>query len=236
MLINLMKYPARDFRCNQGFGENRGSNPKASYKYGSLDASFDQHQLQSFSYPDKSTIEAKKDIPSVARDLSHHASAYDSVGADGNCGFRAVSFGVHKDQCKWMDVKGDMLKMYMRYKDTLYKAIGTDAVVQYEEERMINRLQSSKSPCLGQTDLSLWLSTFICTQIVADTYQRPVIIYTYSEHSVRTMGKLNVYHESQVYWPLIHMELTSADNLITLLLSFSYFYYIELQCTPVMTV
>ncbi|KAI9008428.1 hypothetical protein CLU79DRAFT_776960 [Phycomyces nitens] len=44
----------------------------------------------------------------------------------------------------------------MRYKDTLYKAIGTDAVVQYEEERMINRLQSSKSPCLGQTDLSLW--------------------------------------------------------------------------------
>ncbi|KAI9004284.1 hypothetical protein CLU79DRAFT_841332 [Phycomyces nitens] len=216
----------------------------------------------SFSYPDKSTIEAKKDIPSAAGDLSHRSSAYDSlqtyrnakkdapfqwihtqstrnaiaaihsVGADGNCGFRAVSFGVHKDQCKWMDVKGDMLKMYMRYKDTLYKAIGTDAVVQYEEERMINRLQSSKSPCLGQTDLSLWFSTFICPQIVADTYQRPVIIYTYSEHSVRTTGKLNAYHESQVYWPLIHMELTSADNPITLLLSFSHFYYVEFQRTP----
>ncbi|KAI9005181.1 hypothetical protein CLU79DRAFT_850075 [Phycomyces nitens] len=180
----------------------------------------------------KSTIEAKKDIPSAAGDLSHRSSAYDSVGADGNCGFRAVSFGVHKDQCKWMDVKGDMLKMYMRYKDTLYKAIGTDAVVQYEEERMINRLQSSKSPCLGQTDLSLWFSTFICPQIVADTYQRPVIIYTYSEHSVRTTGKLNAYHESQVYWPLIHMELTSADNPITLLLSFSHFYYVEFQHTP----
>ncbi|KAI9005505.1 hypothetical protein CLU79DRAFT_723915 [Phycomyces nitens] len=187
---------------------------------------------RNFSYPDKSTIKAKEDTTSTKRDLSHRSSAYDSVGADGNCGFRAVSFGIHKDQCKWMDVKGDMLKMYMRYKDTLYKAIGTDAVVQYEEERMINRLQSSKSPCLGQTDLSLWFSTFICPQIVADTYQRPVIIYTYSEHSVRTTSKLNVYHESQVYWPLIHMELTSADNPITLLLSFLHFYYVEFQRTP----
>ncbi|KAI9008900.1 hypothetical protein CLU79DRAFT_723161 [Phycomyces nitens] len=146
----------------------------------------------SFSYPDKSTIKAKEDTTSAERDLSHRSSAYDSVGADGNCGFRAVSFGVHKDQYKWMD----------------------------------------QIALFGQTDLSLWFSTFICPQIVADTYQRPVIIYTYSEHSVRTTGKLNAYHESQVYWPLIHMELTSADNPITLLLSFSHFYYVEFQRTP----
>jgi hypothetical protein len=51
-----------------------------------------------------------------------------------------VSFDVYQDQRIWINAKADMLKTYLKYKDTLYKAVDTDVVVQHEERRMINRL------------------------------------------------------------------------------------------------
>lgn len=38
---------------------------------------------------------------------------------DGNCGFQAVSFDVYQDQGKWIQV----LQTYLKYKDSLYKAM-----------------------------------------------------------------------------------------------------------------
>ncbi|KAG2192493.1 hypothetical protein INT47_009692 [Mucor saturninus] len=52
-----------------------------------------------------------------------------SVGADGNCGFRAVSSDVYKTQSNWINVKEDMLNIYLKYKDSLYKAVGKEAVI-----------------------------------------------------------------------------------------------------------
>lgn len=122
-----------------------------------------------------------------------------------------------------------MLKTYNQYKDTLYKAVGSDTVVQYEEQRMINRLQSTKSPCLNDRDL--WFTSYSCPQIVADTYRRPVIVYCYAEYYSKN-GTKNTHFESQVYFPLIDMQLSETNNPITLLLAFSHFYYVEFSRTP----
>lgn len=157
--------------------------------------------------------------------------AIHSVGADGNCGFRSVSYDVYNDQCKWDQVKEDMLETYMKYKDTLYKVIGSDAVTQFEEERMVNRLLSRKSPCLERDDQATWFSTFICPQVVADTYNRPVIVFSYIENRSNT-GKLINTYEACVYFPLINMELIAANNPISILAAQSHFYYIEFTRTP----
>lgn len=116
------------------------------------------------------------DVKPISRVAAIH-----SVGADGNCGFRAVAFDVYKDKKKWVKVKQDMLQTYLKYKDTLYQAVGTDTVVKYEEQKMMAKLKSTLSPCLGKDYEHMWFSTFTCPQVVADTYQRPVIVATYLE-------------------------------------------------------
>ncbi|KAI8988752.1 hypothetical protein BDB01DRAFT_833808 [Pilobolus umbonatus] len=157
-------------------------------------------------------------------------STIHSVGGDGNCGFRAVSFEIYKDQSRWERVKDDMLKTYMQYKDTLYKSTSeSDSILRFKEEKMIRRLQSKVSPCLHDTDL--WFSSFVCPQIVADTYQRPVYLYCYTENYVHKTGATNKIYESQIFMPLIHMDLSSLQNPIPLLLANSHFYFIEFSRT-----
>jgi hypothetical protein len=146
-------------------------------------------------------------------------SAIHSVGGDGNCGFRAVSFDVYNDQTKWRTVKADMLILYNKYKNSLYKDVSLDqAVVQFEEKRMLRRLQSTRSPCLD--DQELWFTSFVCPQIVADTYQRPVIVYCYEKYKVEETGVINPEYESQIYFPLIIMQTTDLHRPTTLLLAF----------------
>lgn len=119
-----------------------------------------------------------------------------------------------------------MLKTFNLYKDTLYKAaLSSDAEIQFEEQRMIRRLQSTKSPCLNDGDL--WFTSYSCPQIVADTYERPVIVYCYL-----SLKDKNPIYESQIYFPLINMDLRDLNNPITLLLAFSHFYYVEFSRTP----
>ncbi|KAI8069054.1 uncharacterized protein B0P05DRAFT_589370 [Gilbertella persicaria] len=97
-------------------------------------------------------------------------SAIHDVDADNNCGFRAV--------------KDDMLATYMKYKDTLYKAIVTsEASAKYEEQKTINRFQSKAFSCLSSSEL--WFSTFTCPQIVAYVYEKPVLVYSYIENMLK---------------------------------------------------
>lgn len=119
-----------------------------------------------------------------------------------------------------------MLKTFNLYKDTLHKAaLSSDAEIQFEEQRMIRRLQSTKSPCLNDGDL--WFTSYSCLQIVADTYERPVIVYCYL-----SLKDKNPIYESQIYFPLINMDLRDLNNPITLFLAFSHFYYVEFSRTP----
>ncbi|KAL9542648.1 hypothetical protein MBANPS3_008504 [Mucor bainieri] len=86
-----------------------------------------------------------------------------NVGPDGNCGFRAVSYGIFADQSRWMKVKEDMLEQYLKFKDTLYRPLDQEqSVVDNEQQIMITRLQFTKSPCLAAEDQHLWFSSFLC--------------------------------------------------------------------------
>ncbi|KAI8985992.1 hypothetical protein BDB01DRAFT_787166 [Pilobolus umbonatus] len=152
------------------------------------------------------------------------------MSGDGNCGFRAVAFEVYKDEGDWYKVKQKMKNTYLKYKDTLYKGVGTEMENKVEEDIMMERLDSFKSPCLGNDDLLLWFSTFTCPQVVADTYQRPVILYCYLENFVN--GEIRRFYESQVFFPLIEMEMSKTEYPISLLLSHSHFYSIEYQRAP----
>jgi hypothetical protein len=66
---------------------------------------------------------------------------------------------------------------------------------------------------------------------VADTYERPVIVYYYLETFLQN-GEKRIYYESQIYFPLINMQLADSSNPITLLLAFNHFYYVEFSRSP----
>lgn len=91
-------------------------------------------------------------------------AAIHSVGADGNCGFRAVAFEVYNDQSRWIKVKQQMLQTYLKYHNTLYKPVEENAV-EFEKIKMIRRLNSTKSPCLNYEDQVLWFNTFSCPHL-----------------------------------------------------------------------
>lgn len=153
-----------------------------------------------------------------------------SVGGDGNCGFRAVSFGVFKDQTKWIKVKRDMLETYLKYHDTLYLDVN-EKIIDSERAKMIKRLNSTKSPCLSTDDLELWFGNLSCPQIVADTYERPVLVYSFVSYTLST-GEVRNNFESSVFFPLINMDMTSTEKPITILCAFNHYYYIEFKRTP----
>ncbi|KAI9252511.1 hypothetical protein EDC94DRAFT_275590 [Helicostylum pulchrum] len=123
-----------------------------------------------------------------------------------------------------------MFETYLKYCDTLYKPV-MENTVEYEKDKMIKRLNSKKSPCLNEEDPPLWFSTLSCPQVVADTYQRPVIILNYVGNMLKT-GKIRINHEPQVFFPLIHMDLRNAEHPITILLAHNHFYYVEFKRTP----
>jgi hypothetical protein len=100
-----------------------------------------------------------------------------------------------------------MLEQYCTYRKSLYKDIGTKAVVKYQSQRMLERLQSTKSPC----DPNLWFTTFTCPQIVADSYERPVIVYTYVVNANKD-GVKKENHEAQIFFPLLNMKLIDSHN------------------------
>ncbi|KAI8992215.1 hypothetical protein BDB01DRAFT_777555 [Pilobolus umbonatus] len=138
------------------------------------------------------------------------------MSGDGNCG------SLYKDEDDWYKVKQKMKNTYLKYKDTLYKGVGTEMENKVEEDIMMNRLDSFKSPCLGNDDLPLCFSTFTCPQTC--------YFYCYLENFVN--GEIRRFYESQVFFPLIEMEMSKTEYPISLLLSHSHFYNIEYQRTP----
>ncbi|KAI9332626.1 hypothetical protein BD770DRAFT_403097 [Pilaira anomala] len=145
-----------------------------------------------------------------------------SVSGDGNCGFRAVSLSVYHHQENWINVKQDMLSTYQKYQDSLYKpVVSTQTMVDFEQTKMLKKLASTISPCYNS---KLWFITFSCPQVVADTYNRPVVIFTYREFYLK---------DALSFLPLVEMNIIeNINNPILLLLAHSHFYLIELKKTP----
>lgn len=124
-----------------------------------------------------------------------------------------------------------MLATYMHAENynTLYKAVGNSSTIEYEHQAMVTRLSFSIAPCLNNR--SLWFTNFTCPQIVADTYHRPVLVYTYSEFKLKT-GETNKVYQPQAFIPLFELETKNRENPISLLLAKSHFYYVEFARTP----
>lgn len=114
-----------------------------------------------------------------------------------------------------------MFETYLKYCDTLYQSFEENAG-DLEKIKMIKRLNSTKSPCLDWEDHILWFSTFTCSQIVTDTYERPVILFSYVNYMSKDTVEMRETHEAQVF-PFEHMDLANTDKPITLLLSANYF-------------
>lgn len=155
--------------------------------------------------------------------------AIHSMDRDGNCGFRGVSFGLYRDQSKWPEVKQKMLEVYNQYQFSLHNAHhSTELLNQDTRNKIIEALQWTTSPC-NNTDF--WFSTFIYPQIVADTFKRPVILYTYTQNKNQE-GKLVKTHEAVSYYPLIEMDTKNLYHPIPLLYKYSHIYYVEIAHTP----
>ncbi|GAA5816263.1 hypothetical protein MFLAVUS_009789 [Mucor flavus] len=125
-------------------------------------------RVQTYTDREKDTVFEWIDIKPI-----EVVAAIHNVGADGNCGFCAISFNVYKDQSRWIKVKHDMFETYLKYCDTLYRPV-EDNAVEIQKAQMIKRLNSTKSPCFNGGDQSIWFSTFSCPPVVADTYERPL--------------------------------------------------------------
>ena len=113
-----------------------------------------------------------------------------------------------------------MLEAYLKYHDTLYKPVD-EKVVELERIKMVKRFNSTKSPCLNQEDQILWFSTFSCPQVVADAFERPVILFSYVKYPLKETGEFRENREAQVFFPLINMPLQNVDKPITLFYSSS---------------
>jgi hypothetical protein len=141
--------------------------------------------------------------------------AIHSVSEDGNCGFRAVSFDVYKTQDNWIQVKEDMLATYMHEENynTLYKTVGDSSTIDFEHQAIIARLSSRISPC--NINRSLWFTNFTSPQIIADTYHRPVIVYTYSEFTLNKIFTTLNFNSTKTLQKLKHYVIQLSTTLLS---------------------
>ncbi|KAI9347560.1 hypothetical protein BD770DRAFT_413610 [Pilaira anomala] len=77
------------------------------------------------------------------------------------------------------------------------------------------------------------MSGHISPQVVADTYNRPVVVFTYREFYVEKDRKMKEFKDAFSFFPLVEMNIIeNINNPILLLLAQSHFYLIELKKTP----
>ncbi|OAD72316.1 hypothetical protein PHYBLDRAFT_169454 [Phycomyces blakesleeanus NRRL 1555(-)] len=101
--------------------------------------------------------------------------------ADGWCGFRVLAHLIYKDQEKFPLVKRDMLATLPKYNSIYASTFGTDVkqledIIKHGSDICITNSNSNFIPaCL---DASMWFSASDCAQLAADTYKRPVCVYS----------------------------------------------------------
>lgn len=150
-----------------------------------------------------------------------------SPDADGNCGFRAVSLSVFGHQDGWAQVK-KMLLNTLRSHSSIYRTYGLDL------EAYDRKLNCAISPCLELSKQFMWYDTFGCPQLTADTFKRPVVLFSSSpkvfannETEVDSNGSI-VYNKHRVtFVPFFELDPQSISDPIVLFLTGSHFYLVE---------
>ncbi|KAG2206101.1 hypothetical protein INT47_003750 [Mucor saturninus] len=141
---------------------------------------------------------------------------------DGNCGYRVVSLAVFDNEIAWIQVKKMMLATFTKYANTIFNTYGLN------EAYTSKKSQSTKAPCLD--DLSLWFDCYGCPQIVANTFNRLVILHattpkvdkydiTWGEND----GNVMYIKSTITFVPLFGLDLETMNNLIQLLFDNSLF-------------
>ncbi|KNF03936.1 hypothetical protein PSTG_03022 [Puccinia striiformis f. sp. tritici PST-78] len=142
-------------------------------------------------YQYKESINPKESIP--------HISVITNVSGDGNCGFRAAAVSMGHPEDDWAQIRSDM-------KDEM------EANPFYSNEKYLDNVWGKNKQDLkdslgyaeeGQAPKKYWMTFPAHGHLLADTYQRPVVLF--SEHSA-------------VFLPLSHPP-TSLSPICMLLIS-----------------
>ncbi|OAD80658.1 hypothetical protein PHYBLDRAFT_74010 [Phycomyces blakesleeanus NRRL 1555(-)] len=107
-----------------------------------------------------------------------------SPTADGWCGFRVLAHLIYKDQNKFSLVKRDMLAALPKYKTLYTNTFGTDTsqlekIIQHGSQLDYSNTSNTNTNFIPVcSDASMWFNTPDCAQLAADTYTRPVCVYS----------------------------------------------------------
>lgn len=162
-------------------------------------------------------------LPDQYRDLV--AAMIDPQG-DGNCGFRAVSLALFKNQDAWKETKKLMLNNLERHQ-AVYHTYGV-----LDIEAFRQKLSSTETPAR----LENWFDTLECPQTAANTFNRAVVLFA-TTPKVKTGGQLvqdeqgnTLYNKDmQTYVPCFGIDLNMLFDPIILFLYNSHFYLIDLK-------
>ena len=143
-------------------------------------------------------------IPRNAVELVHNPSG------DGNCGFRAIAFGLYANENRYVEVKEAMLAQFLRM-------TGKPDYEEFPTDRVLKVLNPADNE---------WFLYPYCAQIAADTFNLPIAFYGIQTHILfpyRTIPafarqtrpmvlQLSEYHiilikikeDTTIHWPEVH--------------------------------
>ncbi|OAD68443.1 hypothetical protein PHYBLDRAFT_173439 [Phycomyces blakesleeanus NRRL 1555(-)] len=164
-----------------------------------------------------------------------------NLTADGWCGFRVLAYLIYKDQEKFPLVKRDMLATLPKYSSIYASTFGTDvkqleAIIKHGSDLCITNSNSDSNSntntnfipaCL---DASMWFSTSDCAQLAADTYKRPVCVYsdnpntpsvsflpfTLPENISKHQQPLIFNHVNNNHWTTVHLSHNVSRKWLTI--------------------
>ncbi|OAD72524.1 hypothetical protein PHYBLDRAFT_169652 [Phycomyces blakesleeanus NRRL 1555(-)] len=122
---------------------------------------------------------------SVGKRIVNDVKGGFSPTADGWCGFQVLAHLIYKDQNKFPLVKRDMLAALPKYKTLYTNTFGTDTsqlgkIIQYDSQLDYSNTNTNTNTNFIPvcSDASMWFNTPDCAQLAADTYTRPVCVYS----------------------------------------------------------
>ena len=160
---------------------------------------------------------------------------------DGNCGFRAVSYAIFRNQDSWINVKKMMHQNFL-----------TNLPVY--EKYVSDTENTNRSPCLEEMYHYMWFDCYTCPQLVADTFKRPVVLLTTNplvyrcnlpldrnghkyDQEGRKLDTLGHHLDSEnnfiydkirtLFVPFFELDLETVNDPIVLLLTSKHFYLVE---------
>lgn len=163
-------------------------------------------------------------LPSI--DLLQTVALINPMG-DGNCGFRAVSLSVFGHEDAWIQVKQSMYRTLCSNRN-VYETFNID-FTEYSK-----KLSDIKSPCLDTNETYMWFETTGCPQVVADTFNRHVVLLTASPKvysggriGIDSNGNIEYNNERGLFSPFFELDTNYLFDPIVLFIFNNHYYLVE---------